>query len=88
MNAPPPGKGFLTNPHHRAGQDDNCPTNDRKGHNWNRMSHYFFPLRFSCPLNSPNEDRYKFKSAKASIFEACSNFHETPMNIGGKSIID
>ena len=30
-NAPLPGRSFLTNPHHRDKQDDNCPTNDQKG---------------------------------------------------------
>ena len=33
-NAPPTGRGFLTNPHHRDRQDDNCPTNDQKVGGW------------------------------------------------------
>ena len=28
-NAPAPGSGFLTNPHHLDRQDDKCPTNAR-----------------------------------------------------------
>ena len=77
-------RGFLTNPHHRDRQDDKCPTNARgDGHAWNRLSHCFFRLRFSCPLNSPSEDRLKFNSTKASILEACPHFHERPMKTGG-----
>ena len=60
----------------------------RNRHAWSKLSHQFFPLRFSCPLNRPNEDRFKLKSAKASILEACPNFHERPMNIDGKNIIN